>query len=245
MRQPRVLAALAVSFFTAAVAGQTQPIPRGLGAIGEVNYVEEQASIDGRPLAHRSSSGVQLSLDSSISTQVGSIEVLLTPGAFLRAGNRSSIKMVALGPARTEVMLEKGRATIEATGIPPGGKLRVNLSGATVRIMTNGLYEFDAKRQQVHVFAGAIEVRAYGSNIQMHTKQWMDLSQGDSLVPYAFSESSYVDDGVYAFTAQRSAYLAEANADAAATQDQSPVQSQATFGIGIPPTTPIPFFPAT
>jgi hypothetical protein len=49
-----------------------------------------------------------------LSTGAGKVEMLLTPGVFLRLGENSQLRMVSPGLADTELALVSGQATIEA-----------------------------------------------------------------------------------------------------------------------------------
>src|SRR5579863_7878619 len=71
---------------------------------GTVNYVEGQASVDNQPLSSTSVGSTQLQAGQTLETQSGGkVEVLLTPGVFLRVDDNSTIKMVKAGLADTEV----------------------------------------------------------------------------------------------------------------------------------------------
>src|ERR1700759_3743224 len=62
---------------------------------GAVNYVEGQANLDGRPLPPASVGSINLEKGQVVNTQAGKLEVLLTPGVFLRLADNSSAKMVS------------------------------------------------------------------------------------------------------------------------------------------------------
>jgi hypothetical protein len=52
---------------------------------GSINYVEGQASVGAEPLDPNAIGSVDLAKDQFLTTQAGKVEVLLTPGIFLRA----------------------------------------------------------------------------------------------------------------------------------------------------------------
>ncbi len=214
MRQPRVVAMVASRVLAAAVAISASAQPAG--APGVLNYIEGQALINGLSLAEGSAGIARLVAGETLTTQQkGKVEVLLTPGTFLRVGGNGSVSLIALDPASTEILLEKGRATLEATEIP-SGRLVVNLAGSTVRILEPGLYDLDAKRKQVHVFDGHAIISSFGSGVDLIAGHWVDLTPGDSLLLNKFDEESFRQDDLYQWTSLRSAYLAEASANLAA-----------------------------
>ena len=79
---------------------------------GTLNYVEGQATLNGQPLAAKSS-GVELAQGQTLETRNGKVEVLLTPGVFLRVGDNSAVTMVSPGLEQTEVQVDRGTAEIE------------------------------------------------------------------------------------------------------------------------------------
>src|SRR5712664_2935933 len=62
---------------------------------GSLNYVEGQASISGQPLDSKAIGSAELQPGQSLDTQTGKAEILLTPGAFLRLGDNSSVTMIS------------------------------------------------------------------------------------------------------------------------------------------------------
>jgi hypothetical protein len=75
---------------------------------GSINYVEGEASIGAQAFSSTSAGSVELEKDQTLTTKAGKVEILLTPGVFLRVADNSSVKMVSPDLADTEVMLEKG-----------------------------------------------------------------------------------------------------------------------------------------
>lgn len=62
--------------------------------VGGINYVEGQASIDTGTLTADSVGSVALEKDQTLTTQAGKVEILLTPGVFLRVADNSKVKMI-------------------------------------------------------------------------------------------------------------------------------------------------------
>src|SRR5579871_2677797 len=62
---------------------------------GTVNYIEGQATMNGAPLNRDAAGSMQLQPGQGIMTQNGRVEVLLTPGVFVRVGSNSSLQMVS------------------------------------------------------------------------------------------------------------------------------------------------------
>lgn len=183
---------------------------------GSINYVEGQAAIGSDTLSAGSIGSVELQKDQMLTTEAGKVEVLLTPGVFLRVADNSTVKMIAPELANTEVELVKGRALIEAIDVHKENYIRVDQNGAAVRLLKNGLYDFDADHSQVRVFQGEAEVRAGNQQIKLGDKHLLTLTTGGPLKGQGFERRQYEDE-FYRWSALRSGYLAEASIDAART----------------------------
>src|SRR5258707_13011357 len=101
---------------------------------GTVNYVEGQVSISGQSLDAKAIGSAELQPGQSLDTQIGKAEILLTPGAFLRLGDNSSVTMISPSLTDTELRLDKVRATVEVAELPHGTNLIITLHGDTVRL---------------------------------------------------------------------------------------------------------------
>ena len=197
-----------------------QPVPRGpqqgsqfSPQPGMVNYIEGQASIAGTPLTQNSVGSRQLQAGESLATQNGRAELLLTPGVLLRLDSNSAVQMNSPDIADTALTLQGGRAMVEADGILPANHMTILEGPATVRIMRNGLYDFDATHGQFRVFDGRAEVTVAGRTFTVQSGHEFDLNAA-KLKARGFDKKASEDD-FYRWGSLRSSYLAEANADAA------------------------------
>src|SRR5258708_25048524 len=84
---------------------------------GTLNYVEGQASIEGRALIPKSVGNTMLEAGQVLATANGKAEILLTPGIFLRLGDDSTVQMVSSDLTHTEIQLEQGHANVEVDQI--------------------------------------------------------------------------------------------------------------------------------
>jgi hypothetical protein len=184
-----------------------------LAVPGTINYVEGLASIEGRPLNQRSVGSAQLRPGQVLRTTYGRVELLLTPGVFLRLDENSAVRMVSPNLLNSQVELDRGRANIEVDEIHPGNNLQVEHAGSTTRLLKNGLYAFDADKNTVRVFKGEAELLR-SSNIQKPLKlkggREVTLAAGDSLKTVSFDRDQ-AQDALYRWSSLRSEYLAEAN----------------------------------
>lgn len=205
-------------FFAAALASpiwsQAAPFPTAHPARpGSINYVEGEAFIGTTPVTASAIGTLELQRDQSIATHAGKIEILLTPGIFLRLSDNSSLKMVSPDLANTEVQLDQGRALVEVVDIRPGNDVRIDQNGAKIRLLKKGLYDFDVTRCEVRVFKGSAQITADDRKLTLNGGQRTALDTG-GLKALRLEPRSYQDE-FYRWSGLRSGYLSEASVDAA------------------------------
>jgi hypothetical protein len=182
---------------------------------GTLNYVEGQASIEGRPLSTNSVGNTELQAGQLLSTANGKAEILLTPGIFLRIGNNSSVQMISPNLTQIEVKLQQGRANVEVDQLYKQNIILVDLKNGQAQVVKKGLYAFDADTSTVRVFDGKADVFP-GQNLQANVKpievkgDHQLVLTGEPSKPQHFDKGSAEDD-LYKWGSLRSEYLGEAN----------------------------------
>jgi len=181
---------------------------------GSINYVEGQAAVGTIPVAPAAIGSLVLEKDQTLTTQTGKVEVLLTPGVFLRLADNSSLKMVSPDLANTRVQLDKGRALVEVVQILKENEIRIDQSGGSTKLLKNGLYEFDADHAQVRVFNGKAELSVANQKVTLDGHRQAALNTGGKPKPVSFEPRAFEDE-FYRWNALRSGYLSEASVSAA------------------------------
>src|ERR1700722_14252324 len=153
---------------------QNMPPQPGPPQIGSINYVEGDASVANNPARP----GLVLGRDQILTTRTGKVEVLLTPGVFLRLGDNSAVRMVSPDLATTRVELQKGRALVDVAEISKENDIRVDQNGASTKLLKPGLYEFDADHAQVRVFKGKADVEDANEKTNVGDKHQITLMAG-------------------------------------------------------------------
>jgi hypothetical protein len=183
---------------------------------GTLNYVEGQASIGDQSLDSKSIGSAQLENGQELSTGNGKVEILLTPGVYLRLGNNSSVKMVSSGLADTQVSVDQGEAMVEVDQLYKQNNIRISQPGADTRLMKTGLYDFNAANGQVRVFDGQAIVSADDRNTKVNGGHEVALNSGAVIKAHGFDKTAVRnDDDLYRWSSLRSEYLSEANVDTA------------------------------
>ena len=193
---------------------QTRPQAGHPARPGSINYVEGQAAIGTQELGADSAGSVELERGQTLTTKAGKVEVLLTPGIFLRVADDSSVKMVSPGLADTEVAVETGSAMVEVLDIHKENNVRINLGDANAKLLDKGLYDFDAGQNEIRVFKGKADVYAGSQTITLKSEHELALNTSGKLKAAGFDTRKYEDD-FFRWSALRSGYLSEASVDEA------------------------------
>jgi hypothetical protein len=194
------------STYPAAAPGMTNPrtiVP------GTINYVEGQVSLDNQPL--NSSSPVVVQPGQTLATSNGFAEVLLTPGAFLRLGHNSEIRLVASGLAQTRAQLDRGEAIVEVDQLIKGTNLAVVMNGATAQIDKKGLYDFDAGQQAVRVLDGKAVVSEAAGSKSVGKDDQLLLASAKPLKRTSFDANAVKTQPLYVWSEARSQDESQAN----------------------------------
>ncbi len=182
---------------------------------GTLNYVEGKASMGDQTLDSKSIGSAELQPGQLLTTQDGKAEILLTPGVFLRVGTNSAVKMVSPSITNTEVGVENGHAMVEVAEIHPENDIRITAGGTTVQLLKTGLYDFNLNQEQFRVFDGKASVEEGGKQVKVKGGREVSLDPDSPVKVQKFNKKSYAEDDLYRWSSLRSAYLAEANVDAA------------------------------
>jgi hypothetical protein len=180
---------------------------------GTINYVEGSASIAGQALNQKSVGFTQLEPGEALQTGNGRVEVLLTPGVFLRVGENSSLRMLSPSLLDTEVALDRGQADVEVDEIRPQNNLVVVEDGGGTRLLKNGLYAFDAGNRTVRVFNGEAELLSNDRGqkpIKIKNDREIYVAANEPIKAVHFAPNQ-AEDALYNWSSLRSQYLAEAN----------------------------------
>ncbi len=181
---------------------------------GTVNYVEGQASIDGNRLAAQQDGSSMLRADQILDVGSGKAEVLLSPGAFLRVGSNSQIRMISPSLADPRVEVVRGEAMVEVDYQPKQARLEVMERGADTAILKEGLYKFDADEGKVAVIDGKASVQDNGQTKEIGKGKELTVT-GGPLKAVSFDRKA--EDDLYRWSDVRASYLAQANESSART----------------------------
>ncbi|HTZ97284.1 MAG TPA: hypothetical protein VMB18_12850, partial [Terriglobales bacterium] len=141
--------------------------------------------------------------------------ILLTPGVFLRLGDNTSVKMLSPSLTDTQVQINQGHAMIEVAEIHPENDIRILANGTTTRLLKTGLYDFNLQQGEFRVFDGEASVEGSQGQVKVKGGRQVALSVSARLKAEKFNKKDFEEDDLYRWSSLRSAYLAEANVNAA------------------------------
>ena len=217
MNKPRLKALILLSLATlsaSALAQNANP-----ASPGTINYIEGSASIEGRQLNSNSVGHEALERGQYLATTDGKVEVLLTPGIFLRLDKDTTIQMVSPDLTHTEIKLERGRADVEVDQIFTQNHILIDQQRGQTQLLKSGLYAFNADIGTVRVISGEASVFP-GANLSSDVKSIKLKSHrelalnNDAFKPQKF-DKDHAQDDLYSWSSLRSQYLGQANIDLA------------------------------
>ncbi|MFY9912375.1 MAG: hypothetical protein WAK56_21210 [Candidatus Sulfotelmatobacter sp.] len=190
-------------------AGSNSAVP------GTINYVEGQANIGNETLDQKSVGKTTLEDGQTLDVDHGKVEILLTPGVFLRVGDNSSVTILSNGLANTEVRLDRGHAIVEVDDIYKQNDLRVIEGDVVTRMVKPGLYDFNLRQGELRVFDGQAEVQDGDKQVKVKGGHELAIDPTARVKEVSFHKKDYESGDLYNWSSLRSSYLAEANIDEA------------------------------
>lgn len=160
-------------------------------------------------------------------TAEGRAEVLLTPGVFLRMGERSAIRMIADNLADTQVELRTGSAIVDSGEPNSGTSVTLIYKDWRIHFLQKGVYRIDSDPPRLWVHQGEAEVFAGPAGQPMSIKPGMNLPFAGVLVPEQSSDEP--GDALSDWANGRGQSIAADNAITAQI-DEDP--AAATLGLG-------------
>ncbi|MGA3017593.1 MAG: hypothetical protein ABSF62_10780 [Bryobacteraceae bacterium] len=174
-----------------------------------MNYIEGQVTLDGQSVGAQAMGSTEVQPGQMLETGQGKVEMLLTPGVFLRLADQSGVRMVSPSLIDTRVELIRGEAMVEADQVLPGNHLVISDHGTDVQIQKNGVYKFTAEPAMVAVYDGKAEVFRDDRTTEIGKGKELTLAAATGQKPGNFDRNNV--DSLYQWSDVRSEYLAEAN----------------------------------
>ncbi len=124
----------------------------------------------------------QLSRGQSVSTGHGRVELLLTPGSFLRLDHESEARMLSTDLRDVQVELLSGAATVEVNEILKGSTIAVVWADRSIPIQNVGLYRFEVNPDSLRVYVEKGKIRLAATQDWLKSKRFADLNPAGTLL---------------------------------------------------------------
>lgn len=125
---------------------------------GIVHYFEGSVFLNNQPLESHPGKFSTIPQGAELRTGEGRAEILLTPGVFLRVGERTSIRLVANDLSDTRVELLAGSAIVDSAEPVAGTSVMFMYRDWKVHVLEQGVYRIDSNPPRMWVVEGKAEV---------------------------------------------------------------------------------------
>lgn len=181
---------------------------------GLVHYVEGRVFLNDQLVETKFGEFPDVKENQELRTEEGRVEVLLTPGVFLRLGENASMRMVTNRLIDTRLELISGEAVVEADELLKDNGVTIVYKDYAVQLQKQGVYRFDSEPAQLRVYYGEALVDLKGQTQEV--KEGHALEMDGALQVASFDRKKDVDE-LYRWGAHRSEFISMANVSAAKT----------------------------
>jgi len=183
---------------------------------GVIHYAEGTVLVNDKAYEPKSGEFTELKDNQALKTEEGRVELLLTPGVFLRVGENSSVRMVSNRLSDTRVEVLQGEALVECDELLKDNQVTLLYKDTSVAVAKAGLYRFDAVPGRLRVYDG--EAIVQNGSGQLTAKKGQEVSlNGGALMASKFDTKA--GDELMRWAARRSGYISMANVAAARSAD--------------------------
>lgn len=216
---------------------------------GVVHFSEGSVFLDNQPVDQKFGTFPVIQEGSTLRTEHGRAEVLLTPGVFLRIDENSSIRMISGALNDTRVEFLRGSAILDSLDAPAGIPVIVIYKGGAIRFPKVGVCRLDSEPAPLlQVYSGEAQVTQDGKPLNIDTAHLFFLEAGTETKKF----TDGTDDQFYGWARDRSEVIASENQLAAQTaKDPGDIDNGQTlpgvpdtgvvtpnYSIGLPPYSP-------
>jgi len=183
------------------------------GQAGLIHYTEGKVFLNDQLIEPKFGEFPQMKDGQQLRTEEGRVEVLLSPGIFLRLGENSALRMVNNQLVDTQLELLSGEALLQVDEIIKGDSVIVTYRDYAVRFLKTGIYRLTSEPEELRVYNGEASVASTSETKVVKDGRSLTLDSG-------FKEAKFdkndVDD-LYKWSRRRSEYIAMANVSSAKT----------------------------
>ena len=125
---------------------------------GLLQYFEGTVILDDKTIEHKAAVFPSLSNGSTLRTEKGKAELVLTPGVYLRLDDKSSVLMVSNSLIKTRLDVAGGSAILDNLNAPTADAIVLGYEGSEIRFPKPGIYRIDSDVGELQVYSGECKV---------------------------------------------------------------------------------------
>jgi hypothetical protein len=118
----------------------------------------------------------QLEPGQTVSTDIGRVEILLSPGNFLRLDHQSSARLLSSSIADVRFELLSGTATVEINEVRKGTTMVLSWQGRSFPLTRTGLYRFEPAFDTMRIYVEAGKLNLPGVRSAVKSGRFVDVS---------------------------------------------------------------------
>jgi hypothetical protein len=150
---------------------------------GIVHFFQGAVYLNDQPLESHPGKFSTVPNGGVLHTAEGRAEVLLTPGVFVRIGERTTIRMIDNELSHTRVELVAGSAVVDSEQPTSGTSVTLIYRKWNLRFLDQGVYRIDSDPPRLWVLEGKAEVSADDHEGTVSVGEGMDMPFAQVLVP--------------------------------------------------------------
>ncbi|MBV9500255.1 MAG: hypothetical protein JO138_12860, partial [Acidobacteriaceae bacterium] len=127
---------------------------------GVVHFLEGAVSLDGQALDRKAGTFPSMKEGSTLRTDRGRAEVLLTPNVFLRMDENSAIRMISSALTDTRVEVLQGSVILDSIDAPADTAVTLVYKQNQIRFPKHGVFRLDSDTDVLRAYSGEAEVVA-------------------------------------------------------------------------------------
>jgi hypothetical protein len=129
---------------------------------GVVNFSEGAVFLDNQSLNQQFGTFPAIREGSTLRTEKGRAEILLTPGVFLRIDHDSSVRLVSSALSDTRLEFLQGAAILDSNDAAPGNSVLLTYKGFQLRFPKPGVYRLDSEPGVFQTYTGEAQIVGEG-----------------------------------------------------------------------------------
>jgi hypothetical protein len=193
---------------------------------GVIHYLEGAVSVDGVPLERKPATFPLLKNGSVLKTERGRVELMLTPGTFLRLDENSSVKMISSALTSTKLEFVSGSAILDAVAAQGDIALSLQFRDAAINFTKPGLYRIDSETEVLQAYSGEALVKQRDKETRVDTTRLYFFELGTDTKKF----SDGTDDEFLDWARNRNEVIAAENQSSQADADDEADGDLGAFG---------------